>query len=303
MQELFTALQMLQKGATSLATSRAIRDANEQVQQVLQTETDEAKQLATLRQVAGGLTQQLAGIGADPTTIEQVSKSIAPPQPMIQTAEQAVLMGTPEQQKRGQKLIDAELGARKAAAGAKLDSHVADKVQMAANQFTTMAKKNFEALDAAETLRTMIDNNQSLTDSVIGSFGSRATGEVGNLTKEEREMVRGRQHLIAKAERAIHMGTWGTFPEADRKELRTLADLLAKGAKRGIEKKARLKAGSTAKIYGLDPEEVFQQFIPYDLSGTGAAPKAGAAPQSMGAGGMAGSQITSGLRSFLRPKQ
>jgi hypothetical protein len=78
--DLFNALNMLQSGAKTLFTQRAISSANDQVQQIKSSELDQTKQRAALQGVANQITTHLASLGTPATTIQEVAGALGPKQ-------------------------------------------------------------------------------------------------------------------------------------------------------------------------------------------------------------------------------
>lgn len=94
MQDIFTALKMLQQGVQEFAVGRAINSANERVQELKAADMDERTRIQTLRNTANELTARLAGMGATGTQIEAAASSIMPEKaPLIQSPFQGQIAG------------------------------------------------------------------------------------------------------------------------------------------------------------------------------------------------------------------
>lgn len=78
--DLFQALEMFNQGATELASSRAIRNATSQAQQINQNEKDEFARRQQLTQLGQGLAAHLSSFGASPQQIQQSVGSFMPQQ-------------------------------------------------------------------------------------------------------------------------------------------------------------------------------------------------------------------------------
>lgn len=76
--ELFQALRMFQDGVGKLQMSRAINDANDQVNQIKAGEQSEADKRAALQGISNGLVMHMAAMGAPDTTIQSVQGAIGP---------------------------------------------------------------------------------------------------------------------------------------------------------------------------------------------------------------------------------
>lgn len=77
--DLKSALEMFKSGMQDLSFSRALTDANEQVQQIKQSEQSDEKQRMALQDVGNALAQHMAAAGVPATTMTQVTPTVAPP--------------------------------------------------------------------------------------------------------------------------------------------------------------------------------------------------------------------------------
>jgi hypothetical protein len=101
MNDLFGALDRFDKGVKTLQLQRSLEQANGQIEQIRNSELDSSKQQQALRDVAQGLTFQLAASGTPATTIEALTKSFQGEEVKAPTSfEQAILSGDPTFQKR-----------------------------------------------------------------------------------------------------------------------------------------------------------------------------------------------------------
>lgn len=76
--DLATALNMFKEGAQSLSLSRAVNNANDQVNQIRASEGSEADKRSQLQQLSNGLVMHMAAMGAPATTMQAVSGAIMP---------------------------------------------------------------------------------------------------------------------------------------------------------------------------------------------------------------------------------
>lgn len=85
--DLFTALQMFQTGAQQLGVARAINRANQQVQQIRESQLAEADQMDQIRRIAGNLQSGLVGAGASASGAQLAGQGILTqsPEPSMQT--------------------------------------------------------------------------------------------------------------------------------------------------------------------------------------------------------------------------
>jgi hypothetical protein len=87
--DLQTALGMFVQGSKDLALSRALTQANEQVQAIKMSGVKETDQRLALGSIAQNLVAQMSGIGANAAQVEQARMTYMPKQ--YQTADQAIL--------------------------------------------------------------------------------------------------------------------------------------------------------------------------------------------------------------------
>lgn len=91
--DLDKATQMFQTGVQQIQLQRALSNANEQVQQIKDSELDQTKQMQAIRSVAQNLTLGLSAQGIPASHIEQMSNALSPKVPTMQNAEEAALYG------------------------------------------------------------------------------------------------------------------------------------------------------------------------------------------------------------------
>jgi len=266
--EILSAFKALDSGVTRLATSKAIAGANEQVNQMNASIADEQERTMGLRQIANSLTMQLSQIGAPNEDIAQVSQSIAPKAPLIQSAEQGYISGTPLERQRSKELLDRERATRmeqiKTMYGSKLDQKSLGILERSTAKFNSLSAKTFEALDASQKLFKAITNKESLTDEVLKTFAAKASGEVGNLTEAERNAFAGGRSLLDRIMRSTKKNIWGTLLDSDRQQLMNLAKIFNSGAKGALMRRADLLSGQASKLTGRDKAEVMDLMLPAD---------------------------------------
>ncbi len=273
--DLMRSSEFLKQNLQGLQAQRSISRANEIVEQIKTSEGDEQAKRSQLQQLSQALVMDLARFGTPADTVQAVSQAISPNR-FFQTPEQVAInpdYASPAQQKAAQTMIKSEQDFKMALADQKgseirearqqrMESHVNDKLLKAGEQFTTIAKKNLEALDSSTTLIDMIDAGGDVTDAAISGLAARASGEVGALTEADKAPFGGSRAMLSRLRRYASIAATGNLPEADRAELRKLALSFQNAAKRNLQKKASLKAQQTAKVLGLDPNEVMEKILP-----------------------------------------
>lgn len=76
--DLFQALQMFQQGVQQAATTSAVNDANNMVQQINQAQMEEGKKRQALQQLGNELALRLVGTGANGTQIQAAFNAVNP---------------------------------------------------------------------------------------------------------------------------------------------------------------------------------------------------------------------------------
>ena len=272
--------QQFERTISDLAQAKAINDANDEVVRIRSEVEDPKEQRQQLQGVAQGLTSRLTRIGLPATSIQQLTQGIAPQQPFAGSAQQVLLNQDRFSEEQVEVAKEFLKEPEKGASATDLRRQEAlDKREMARqkrvedlslktqDKLFSVAKKSFDALDSSRTLKDLIDAGSPISDEAIATFAARSTGEVGNLTEAEREAFRGSKAVLSRVRRFFSRGLTGRLPDEDRKQLRTLANILEKGAARGVEKKARgLAKGRARAVKDIDEEELFQQLLPSEVA-------------------------------------
>lgn len=89
--DLFTALGMLQNSANQVATTQAINDANNQMQQANLQIQDEGQRQQAIRNIASNLTMQMIKSGAPADKIGMANQAVMQPPPNVQNPMEAFL--------------------------------------------------------------------------------------------------------------------------------------------------------------------------------------------------------------------
>lgn len=307
MQDLLAAFQMLQKGATSFAVRRAINAANEQVQQINQSETEEAKRLTSLRAIAGDLTRNLAGIGADPTTIEQTANSIAPKPPTIQSAEQAYLVGSPTERARAKELIAAENAAKR---GAAMGTALKDTRKALADEFDTfrdkVAKQDIEALSGADSLEGLVKEGiagNTMAYEAAKTFFIKTMGD-SRPSDADREALKGSPSAWAWMKRNWSRLGRGEVLEDDIMMMKDISKVLKHRSTKRIKDKAKSFAKGRRGLVDMEPDELSERLVEQTI-GTSASAFTPQQAQGVGAGfsgsGSNPAAQDAPMRSFFRP--
>lgn len=281
MSDLFQSLQMLTSGVKQYQIGQAIQGANEQVQQLNARAANENERMQGVRQVAQGLTMQLAGMGAPASTIEAVGTSLMPKQPTIQTVEQgysqALQSGDDTMASKFKSAMEDERIARMkeltakntykiendaAKADAKQTKEQDSYIWKGSKDFNLYTKDFNKALQQANTAIKIIDNGGKMTGSAISTFMARASGEVGNLTESERDVFRGKQDWIAKMKRWAETAGSSELPEPDKAALKQLAVEFKAASTESMHEKATdiaVQMGGISHFKDMDPGELISR--------------------------------------------
>lgn len=118
-QELFHALGMLKESSRDLATSLAINNANEAVQQIKSQVANEGEQRAALHDISNQLVMRLAAGGVPATTIAQLAGAVGPRR--YGSAAEMAIEGTMMGGEKGQQLVGAAANVDRAAQAGNID--------------------------------------------------------------------------------------------------------------------------------------------------------------------------------------
>ncbi len=236
---------------------------------------DEQEQRAQLQQVSQALTVDLMKYGAPADSIATLAQQIAP-QRMFQTAEQALInpdMASPDQRNAAQGIYEDEMSLKHDTLKAKrveaqtkaqerLDSRMFKAVESGQKRVDSLAKKSLAALDSSDTMIELLDSGNPIADQSVQTFAVKASGEVGNLTKDERRPYGSSQAIHRRLAAYASKAATGRLTDADRKDLRQLAELFASSAKRNVRRHQEQVGKQIAANLGVKPEQVFEKLIP-----------------------------------------
>lgn len=139
---------------------RAIREAQQRMNQIRDAEASQDEKDAAMRALSQDLAFRMTASNANPVQIEQLQKALSPaPQPVIQTAEQAYIMGNTAQQARGKELIKREQEFKRGlelektdraleVAGVKAAGKAKSDIKASIKDFQKIGKAELDGLDA-----------------------------------------------------------------------------------------------------------------------------------------------------------
>ena len=277
MQPLMQALDQFHQGVQGLQMGMALKNANQQVQQIKSSMAKDEEKNAALSQVAQQMVFQMNAAGADPTRIKMMFDVVNPQKPTpIQSLEQG-LFGTPEQQKIAKeglasqeasklKIAQATLGRQQEMASFRDDLGQQKEIRTDfskaraayAKETKDIEKASTQARNALKVLESKGDI-ELMAKSVIPTLLARGSGEVGNLTEQERSVFQGRQDVISLMTRFKEGKLTGKLTPGDRDALKAVAKLYVDSAERLKKDRAHLYTGQLKETYGLDGNDVIRK--------------------------------------------
>lgn len=198
--DLQSALQMFQSGVQQFQMSRALSGANSQVQDIRASDMKEEEKTSALRQIASGLTLQMAGMGGTAAQMKQVTEAIQPPeQPLIQSFDQAMIYGTPDQQARAKDAEkfknDLKMKATEAGMAPEDDFARANKYNTALRNWNGDIVRTYQGksagLSQANTVFQQGQRYQTMIANAKGDYDSLNPGQVVELAGSTAKMVLG----------------------------------------------------------------------------------------------------------------
>lgn len=272
-----SALQQFSQGVKQLQVQRSITQANEAVQQIRQSELEEAQKTQAFRDISQDLSFDLAQ--ADPRFVGQAIRSLAPPQPTqlgLQQQAQEARLGFQEKQQEFQAEQQTErLASQERAAQAraeisaerdvgrksfKLQKERRGTLSKSQKEFNAFTKDIRKAQVQATNAIKLIDSGSPLTASVVGVLMARASGEVGNLSATEQAAFRGSQDVISRINRFLQLGTISQLPEGDKQALKEIAKLYL-GTQNQLEREFATQLTNQVKSNELFAEDSLDNVI------------------------------------------
>lgn len=294
------ALGMFSQGMQQYGLSKAIAQAQDQVQSIRMAGLKETEQRQALGKIAQGLTMQMAGMGANAATLEQVAKNIMPqtPSTLDQLEVQAIQDNNPEllkrlgqaEYQRGQRQMagmEAKLKVQEVMFKRQQEKEINKQMISELSKKQATFKKTSTDLDKAitqarnaQSLLTTKGPASDLAVSALGTMIARASSEVGNLTEMERSAFEGRQDIASVLKRKWTKTMFSQLTEGDRKALLDLVNLYSNNAEALKQGNAEVLAGQYAQLF---PDRVTPEQAMTKITGGKFKPAAAAAaPQIPG---------------------
>lgn len=142
-------------------------------------------------------------------------------------------------------------------------------------------KKAQQSIDAANTIRGLVDSNNPIAAAAVPTFMARASGEVGNLSEEDKRPFGGSRAILSRMAQAANQAMNGRLTQENAQFITELASIMEKRAAQNINNLGRTRAKQYAKASDfLSAEELFGALLP----GSEYAPKVsvpGASPDAL----------------------
>ncbi len=225
LQELFTAMNMFSNSAKEFGASRAINDAQTQVEHLKAQDMDEMQKRSELSALSNNLTMRLAGLGAPVSQIQTVAGAIAPEK--INDSKDAFIQGTMAGKKGGallgladglnknadySKNLDRENELAKARITAsamqmkqenQLDGKSKAQILSYQKEFNKLTKDDTAQLNNLGQAERLLPMGNPVADNTLRTFLARASGEKGPLSITDIEQYGGSRDLATKVQRFV----------------------------------------------------------------------------------------------------
>ena len=255
MNDLFTALQMFNKGLKDLQTGRVLNNANEMVEQIRASDMDAKEKRAELKNIANQLTLKMVGLGGSVEQAKLLAEQFEGPKPpTMQTADQAIIygmqMGDESILKSGLaiKEMEREAAIKKAEAEQRVwidrqnfletnrdeNAKVKSEAQLEKERRSTLFKVQGDFQKASKDIREAtrfarqgldIINSDGPASKLLGAVqfaAVRAAGSSSQLSDKEREALAGQQDLLSQFRQLVSTKAKSEFIEENKEAFRDL---------------------------------------------------------------------------------
>lgn len=288
-EQMMQGLNALGGAMKNFATTRAVGQAQDEVNQLNSASMDEMDKRNALSAVSQNLTMRLSGIGAEPQQIAQVSGAIKPAafadaQDMFMASQQkgssklaAAAQATQKFEEDPkltlQRLINQgslNVANAKAQAGAgDLNEKQTRDLMRYQTSFNTAAKKSLDSSNQAQAVKDILASNNPLGDNAIPTFMARASGEVGNLSEADKKPFGSAQDIQSRLESSMKMYAQGKLTDDNRKFISQLADTMQKASLRAAGQHADRIARQAHALFPTHALPTLRRMIyDEDLGGT-----------------------------------
>lgn len=103
-------------------------------------------------------------------------------------------------------------------------------------------KKAQQSIDAANTIRGLVDSNNPIAAAAVPTFMARASGEVGNLSEADKRPFGGSQAILSKLQAAVTQASSGQLTAENAQFIKQLAGIMESRAKSNIDSLAKQRS-------------------------------------------------------------
>lgn len=204
--ELQRAFKTFNDGIQSIAVTRAINNANDQVRRVRADVQNEQEQRALFQQIGENLASDLTRFGQSPSQVSRSVQNLIPQQPRpFATAEQA-LLNAPEGSapfERALQLIGSQRSAkRQQAAQKQTDALRKESLGFIAEFRDKEVKEELKALSQADSIEALLETNTFVAFDLVKTMFIKQAGE-DRITNEDIRRVSPGRDIVTRARRLI----------------------------------------------------------------------------------------------------
>lgn len=327
--ELLESMKMFSQGLKDAAIGNGISAAQEELDQLNQSQLGEMERRSAQQQVANRLAMTMAGAGARPEQMSAAIGAVAPTKlnspedffaaavsakdpkarevltaggrwmqeninaPAVEQEErqfsqkkelqgmqdasqikQIGLQGD-ENRKTGQQkygfdvsLKRMDLASAEKIAAMKSTTTLNDKQSKAldnagkAFRGTSGAQKYLQMAENAKNIKEILASENPVGDQAVVNFLVKASGDVGALTESDKAPFKSSQAITERLAQIKEQYVTGKLTPENRKYLNDLADTFEKAANRSTSTMAKRISQTTAKIHGLNDNDVYNIIYP-----------------------------------------
>jgi sulfite reductase alpha subunit-like flavoprotein len=269
-QELFQGMQMFQQGVASLVSQRSIAQANDAVDQIRNSEMQDAEKAAQIKQVAQNLSLRMVGLGMPAGQVEHMYNVLSPKPPTMANSLEASIYGTPDQT---QKALDYEnrqqqnkLEQLRAANTFKIEKGNVKETKDALNTFRDkVAKKDLDGLTEMQAIPELLASGNNL--GYVQALKTLIKKNDPRISDQDFALASPNTDIANKMKRAYSQLVEDKPLTEDTTVVQQVADIIRSKAENAIKQKAQGYARTRAKMVGMTPEELHDAILTESLPG------------------------------------
>jgi len=261
--EIVNALNQFAGSMQRYAVSRALQNANVEVNAIRESEEEDAAKQEQIRQVAQNLSIKMMAGGASPRDIQVANQLFVPRVDKFEQEKELIRLRAEEQRKT--------LGVKQDVAVPKEKSK---RILRQLDIFNKGISGLTKSMDSVASVRSLLTGAKDpsaaqFAASELAKIGLvKASGESGRLSDQDLERAAGNPSLFRRTKRFLTKIARGIPPTEDVDEMMRLVDIAEKGLKFAAERRAKAFARQRAKFVGMSEEE-FEAKITEGLTTSG----------------------------------